>query len=215
MSQQVSLKLFLDNHIFDGMTDKQIKIMVAAIRIFAEKGYANTSTKEIAKAADVAEGNIFSKFDNKRGLLNAIVNPVIATLFPETLSQFSDAKIANHSTRLHDFIGAMVADRINFVTENADVMKIFIAEMAYNHQLRDAFRHQFQTTTAFYTDAITRNLNLLKATQQMVDWRNPEIMRMIWSLVGGLIISYLFFNQPITDHDISHAVDGLTKALSR
>ncbi|WP_225352695.1 helix-turn-helix domain-containing protein [Lentilactobacillus parafarraginis] len=49
MSQQVSLKLFLDNHIFDGMTDKQIKIMVAAIRIFAEKGYANTSTKEIAK----------------------------------------------------------------------------------------------------------------------------------------------------------------------
>lgn len=81
-------KLFEDAHAFDNMTDKQIKILAAAIDVFAEKGYANTSTKEIAEKAGVAEGNIFNKFVNKRGLLHAIVTPVMQSFFPASMDTF-------------------------------------------------------------------------------------------------------------------------------
>lgn len=38
------------------MTEKQKKIVQASIEVFAEKGYAGSSTSEIAKKAGVAEG---------------------------------------------------------------------------------------------------------------------------------------------------------------
>ncbi|MDP4107839.1 MAG: helix-turn-helix domain-containing protein, partial [Bacillota bacterium] len=44
------------------MTEKQQKIVETAIQMFADKGYASTSTAEIAKAAGVAEGTIFRHF---------------------------------------------------------------------------------------------------------------------------------------------------------
>ena len=44
----------------DGMTEKQLNILSAAIELFSEKGYEATATSEIAKKAKVAEGTIFS-----------------------------------------------------------------------------------------------------------------------------------------------------------
>jgi AcrR family transcriptional regulator len=55
------------------MTDKQQRIIQAALVLFAEQGYNATSTSKIAKAADVSEGLIFRHFGNKKGLLQAIL----------------------------------------------------------------------------------------------------------------------------------------------
>ena len=55
------------------MTEKQINILKAALRLFATQGYYATSTSKVAKAAGVSEGLIFRHFGNKEGLLNAIM----------------------------------------------------------------------------------------------------------------------------------------------
>ena len=55
------------------MTDKQKNILKAALILFAEQGYAATSTSKVAKEAGVSEGLIFRHFENKKGLLNAIM----------------------------------------------------------------------------------------------------------------------------------------------
>lgn len=55
------------------MTDKQTKILKVALTLFAEKGYDATSTNKVAKTAGVSEGLIFRHFQNKEGLLNAIM----------------------------------------------------------------------------------------------------------------------------------------------
>lgn len=47
--------------------------MVAAAKIIAEQGYAKTSTKAIADAADIAEGTLYNYFKNKRDILLAIL----------------------------------------------------------------------------------------------------------------------------------------------
>ena len=55
------------------MTEKQEKIINAALELFASEGYKPTSTSKIAKKAGVSEGLIFRHFGNKEGLLEAIL----------------------------------------------------------------------------------------------------------------------------------------------
>ncbi len=55
------------------MTEKQEKILEAALMLFAKEGYHATSTSKVAKAAGVSEGLIFRHFGNKEGLLQAIL----------------------------------------------------------------------------------------------------------------------------------------------
>ena len=55
------------------MTEKQEKILHAALELFAREGYRSTSTSKVAKHAGVSEGLIFRHFENKEGLLTAII----------------------------------------------------------------------------------------------------------------------------------------------
>ena len=55
------------------MTEKQEKILQAALELFAKEGYHATSTSKVAKKAGVSEGLIFRHFENKDGLLQAIL----------------------------------------------------------------------------------------------------------------------------------------------
>lgn len=49
------------------------KIVTAALLLFAEKGYENTTTKLIAQKAEVSEALIFKHFENKDKLLYQLI----------------------------------------------------------------------------------------------------------------------------------------------
>ena len=55
------------------MTEKKEKILEAALELFAQEGFKSTSTSKVAKKAGVSEGLIFRHFENKEGLLAAII----------------------------------------------------------------------------------------------------------------------------------------------
>lgn len=52
--------------------DKSLRILDAAIRVFARKGFYNSTIADVAKAAEVAEGTIYLYFKNKDDLLISI-----------------------------------------------------------------------------------------------------------------------------------------------
>ncbi len=56
------------------------EILAAAARIFAEKGYANATTREIAEAADLAEGTLYNYYGGKREILLAILDETLAVV---------------------------------------------------------------------------------------------------------------------------------------
>ena len=52
--------------------EKQSRILAAAQRLFVERGFAATTTADIARAAEVSEGIVFHHFESKEGLLVAV-----------------------------------------------------------------------------------------------------------------------------------------------
>jgi len=56
------------------MVGKKDKILKSALELFAKNGYNAVPTNKIAKHAGVSEGLIFRHFENKQGLLEAIMD---------------------------------------------------------------------------------------------------------------------------------------------
>jgi AcrR family transcriptional regulator len=59
---------------------RQHQILGVAARIFAEKGYGAATTKEIAEAADIAEGTLYHYFSGKREILIRIAADMQGTM---------------------------------------------------------------------------------------------------------------------------------------
>jgi AcrR family transcriptional regulator len=72
----------------DGLTSRRLRrinrrrqrITEAAARVFARKGYANATTREVAEEADVAEGTLYNYFSGKREILMAIAHDADAPI---------------------------------------------------------------------------------------------------------------------------------------
>lgn len=127
--------LFLEEE----LTEKQKKIIAAAIETFSEKGFAATSTSEIAKKAGVAEGTIFRHFKTKKELLLSIISPMVSKLIaPFVIKDLY--KVLDHKyEHYEDFLRAMMENRIIFVKNNMPLIKIIIQEIPFHPELKELF----------------------------------------------------------------------------
>lgn len=70
------------------MTDTKEKILKSALKLFSQKGYLGTTTKEIAKEAQVAEVTLFRYFTSKENLFIDVLKsqsflPTLKDLIPK------------------------------------------------------------------------------------------------------------------------------------
>ena len=101
------------------MTEKQEKILNAALVLFAQDGFKTTSTSKIAKKAGVSEGLIFRHFENKDGLLTAIIQEgeeKAKALFADIVMEMDAKKVIRKSLDL--------ALSIHSVQEDSDFWKL-------------------------------------------------------------------------------------------
>lgn len=56
--------------------DVKERILESALKEFKEKGYLDSSMRNIANNAGVALGNVYRYFENKESLFNAIIEPI-------------------------------------------------------------------------------------------------------------------------------------------
>jgi len=121
------------------LTERQKKILAAAIESFAEKGYSATSTKEIAQKAGVAEGTIFRHYKTKKELLMTIVTPLMIKLMaPIFIKDINKVLNHDHET-FEDFVRAMIDNRRKFLENNMKIIKIFIQEIPFHPELKEQF----------------------------------------------------------------------------
>ena len=73
-------------------TAKQERILEAAVRLFAEKGYETVTTAEIAEAAEVGVGTLFRYAGSKAELLVAVMNSRFAEGIEAGLSEATEGR---------------------------------------------------------------------------------------------------------------------------
>jgi AcrR family transcriptional regulator len=110
------------------------RILQAARVVFAKRGYGQASTKEIAEEADVAEAGIFYHFENKRGLLKAVIEGMMEELLNPT-----------SSTLQHDWMpwmAEMLHRRIELIRRDGALLSVLIQEVQLDDELRQLYRER-------------------------------------------------------------------------
>lgn len=169
------------------------EIVAAAAQVFAEKGYANTTTKELAEAADMAEGTLYNYFDGKREILLAILQETRAP-FDDLLQNALDLQSRT------DFIN-IVETGLNIFISQIDFTRTLLAEIWVDNVIFENFiagrmRHIGQSVQTFIEHGIETG------TFRPLD---PEIATlMVLGSISALIIPVLRGAKPVPSPQACH-----------
>lgn len=193
------------------LTVKQERVVQVAIRLFAEKGYSNTSTAEIAKAADVSEGTIFKQYGTKEKLLLSLIVSHLKELLPSMADElFSQTNKANST--FEQFITAFLKDRVEFGTENREIVQVVIKELIYNEELRNEILPYFAEVI---TSRFTQVIDHFKERGELMDIATDRIVKMIVTYITGFLASnfVLLNKESIEEEEIESSVRFIMKGI--
>lgn len=105
--------------------EKQRRIQRAAAELFAEHGYAGTTTQQVAAGADVADGTLFRYAATKAELLLMVVNHQLAP----RLAEGRAAAFAAGS--LSDAVLAVIRPLADLAREQPDLTAVFLRELLF------------------------------------------------------------------------------------
>lgn len=170
------------------LTEKQSKILEAAIKTFAEKGYATSSTSEIAKKAGVAEGTIFRHYKTKKDLLISIVRPVMTQLVRPFIMKDMQKVLDTQYETFEEFLRAMVRNRQQFVQRYRPVLKIFMQEIAFHEELQAQYK---QYIADQLVERLHEVIDYYREKGQIIAWPTESVLRLLAStIIGHFIVRY-------------------------
>jgi AcrR family transcriptional regulator len=134
--------------------ETEAKILKAAQRLFARRGYGGTTTRDLAQAAGVAEGTLFRHFESKKAILVRVATDGWVELLTDLLTELSE--MASYKA-----IGQVMRHRMSNLPHNADLMRVCFMEAQFHPELREQVQGEVITkmidvTEAFFQTAIDR-----------------------------------------------------------
>lgn len=196
------------------MTEKQINILSSAIELFSEKGYEATSTSEIAKKAQVAEGTIFRYYKTKKELLFAIPNALSkVSLFEIFLEDFNEILNDDHNN-FEDFLRKIIMNRKKFVSETAPILKVIIQEVPFHPELRSNILNTVIFPSAKNGVAI---IEKFKELGQIVNMPSVTIINLIvTSIFGYLFLHYIALPElPESENDLEYLIQYILNGIGQ
>ena len=119
----------------DGVRDLVVRarreqIVEAATRVFAEKGFRRSTTREVARVAGVSEGTIYNYFEYKNALMLAILDRLNET--ERRAADFEEGMAMDFPGFLKEYLRR----RISLMWENREVFRVVLSEILVNAELR-------------------------------------------------------------------------------
>lgn len=116
----------------------EARILESAIKLFAEQGFAGTSTSQIAKEAEVAEGTLFKYYPKKIDLLRRILFSLIDQRSTAFVLGTLEKLLVTHQQESPEFIlKAIIKDRMALIKKALPLAKVILTEMQYYPELRE------------------------------------------------------------------------------
>lgn len=129
--------------------EKKEKIIKAGFELICEKGYYNTNTAEIAKAAGVSTGIVYQYFKDKHDILVEGIKRYASDIFYPMLNVTSNIKIDKNN------LDAILRNMINTFIENHKLSQIAHEEIM-------AMTHSDKKIAEFFQEnemAMTKNIS--------------------------------------------------------
>lgn len=173
----------------DQETEKQKRILEAALHTFAEKGFSGTSTSLIAERAGVAEATIFKHYKTKKGLLLRLVIPALGKVATPYLIR-SVLKIIDQDKPLHQVAQEIYADRVHQIEANWEKIRLILVESLFHPELREALKNH--VLQAIY-EVMSERIEELKAAGRIrQDIPTHALIRSFMSIALGYLIARNF-----------------------
>lgn len=162
--------------------DKRERILKAAIKVFARKGFYATRVSEIAKAAGVADGTIYLYFKNKDDVLVSIFEDRIGKLI-----EVLQAEVASCET-VEEKIRRVVEVQLGLLEGSRDLAEVVTVN------LRQSSRLLKQYAAPLFTRYLEVIATVIHEGQQQGVFRkdlNPRILaRALWGGLDGLALTW-------------------------
>lgn len=167
--------------------ETQATIVTSAMRLFAQQGYATTTTRNIATGAGLSVGLMYHYFDSKERLLHAVFDFVMARI-----DEVITAVLLNTppGERLPDLLRAI----FDLLASEPEFWALFYSlrtQPAIAAVLGDDFRQRTAALRGCFIDELARAGN-----------KNPELEAYyLYSVVEGAIQQYLLdpINYPLAE----------------
>jgi AcrR family transcriptional regulator len=132
------------------------RILQAAQRLFARRGYDGTTTHDLAAAAGVAEGTLFRHFENKKAILVEVVTRGWVELLTDLLTELSEMGS-------YQAIAQVMRKRMLNLHQNGDLMRVCFMEAQFHPDLRDRIQTEVidkmtDVAEAFFQTAMDRGI---------------------------------------------------------
>ena len=136
--------------------DTRTRIRLAALRLFARQGYEGTTTRDLAAAANVAEGTLFRYFANKKAILVEVVTSGWVEILTDLLTELSEMDS-------YKAVAKVMRRRMLQVQENSDLLKVCFIEAQFHPELREriqseAIAKMADVAEAFFKTAMDRGI---------------------------------------------------------
>ncbi len=165
------------------------QILDAAAKVFAARGFHPTTIKDIARAAGIADGTIYTYFENKPALLLGILERMTAAA--RRAEDFSNVTEGDFRVFLRAYLShpLMVPKADNF-----ELFRAVISEVMVNAELRERYYRMVLEPTMTTAEAYFQQWAAQRAIRP-VDIHLT--MRALSGMVLGLILEHIMGDETL------------------
>lgn len=136
--------------------DTRARILQAALKLFARRGYDGTTTKDLANSAQVAEGTLFRYFPSKKAILIEVATSGWIEILTDLLTELSEMGS-------YKAISQVMRRRMLNMQENADLLRVCFIEAQYHRELKESIQSEViekmtDVAEAFFETAMEKGI---------------------------------------------------------
>ena len=185
----------------DKNPEKRVRILDAALKVFATRGFYNAKVSEVAREAGVADGTIYLYFESKDALLIALFEDRMQRLIARATDE-----IARSEGTVLDKIRQAIALHLSLVVDDPDLAEFITVELRQSGKfIKEYDNPKFTEYLRIFRDLILagQEQGLIRRT---VDAR--LVVRAIFGALDELLLT-LSLTHRNRSVDINATVDGL------
>jgi len=195
----------------EDISKRQWDILDAAIKIFAEKGYAGSRTSDIAKEANIAEGTIFRYFKTKKDLLVGLLMPLVIKFFRPLMFKSMEKIMGNKENEsINVVLRKIMIDRMALIKRNTPLIKTIMIESIYHPELLEPLQNEVAPKIIPIVDKFFKENIELKNLRDI----DPRLMtRSLISLVAGFSMLTSLFPEVFASQGDEKEIEGIVDIL--